>query len=131
MNDKEIQQEFINFLAKKSGAKTEAELNKYLKSLSKEEQSKLKDEFTQYMQQKAKAMKKAEKGAKLNYIRQLAHKCAEGEELVYFKRGGRVDCGCIGKKLEDGGKTSSNNTWKDKFRSRVKKNCSGTKFKIK
>jgi CRISPR/Cas system-associated protein Csm6 len=50
MDDKEIQQEFINFLAKKSGAKTEAELNKYLKSLSKEEQSKLKDEFTQYMQ---------------------------------------------------------------------------------
>lgn len=102
MDDKEIQQEFINFLAKKSGAKTEAELNKYLKSLSKEEQSKLKDEFTQYMQQKkAKAMKKAEKGAKLNYIRQLAHKCAEDEELVYFKRGGRVGCGC--KKKEDGG----------------------------
>lgn len=102
MDDKELQQEFINFVAAKSGAKTEAELNKYLKSLSKEQQTQLRNEFAKYMQEKkSKAAKKAEKGAKLNYIKRLNHKCADDEELYYFKKGGKVGCGC--KKKEDGG----------------------------
>lgn len=37
---------------------------------------------------------KAERGAKLNYIKQLKGSCPEGEELVYFKKGGMINCGC-------------------------------------
>lgn len=45
--------------------------------------------------------KKAEKGAKLNYIKQLKGSCPDGEELVYFKKGGMINCGC--QKKEKGG----------------------------
>ena len=44
---------------------------------------------------------KAEKGAKLNYIKSLKGQCPDGEELVYFKKGGMIDCGC--QKKEKGG----------------------------
>lgn len=44
---------------------------------------------------------KAEKGAKLNYIKSLKGQCPDGEELVYFKKGGLIDCGC--QKKEKGG----------------------------
>ena len=44
---------------------------------------------------------KAFHGAKLQYIRSLKNQCPEGEELYYYKKGGRVGCGC--KKKEDGG----------------------------
>ena len=40
-------------------------------------------------------------GAKLNYIKSLKHQCAEDEELYYYKKGGKVGCGC--KKKENGG----------------------------
>ena len=74
--------------------------------------------------------KKAAHGAKLEYIKTISHKCNDDEELVYFKKGGRVNCGCK-KKMEDGGKTetsSDDNNWKNKFKNRVKKNCGGNKF---
>ena len=44
---------------------------------------------------------KAAHGAKLQYIKSLKHICPEGEELVYYKKGGSVTCGC--KKKEQGG----------------------------
>ena len=37
-------------------------------------------------------------GAKLQYIKNLKHQCAEDEELIYYKKGGSVDCGCKKKK---------------------------------
>lgn len=48
---------------------------------------------------------KAALGAKLNYIQRLKGNCPEGEELVYFKSGGKVDCGCV--KKQNGGTTPS------------------------
>ena len=47
---------------------------------------------------------KAAHGAKLNYVKSLKHICPEGEELVYFKKGGLMQCGCKGKKMEEGAK---------------------------
>lgn len=101
MNEKQIKEAFIQFLAQKSGAKTQQELEKYIQSLGEEGLKQVQQEFIQLMQQQT---QKAAKGAKLNYIRQLAHKCPEGEELYYFKRGGSVGCGC--KKKEDGGEVT-------------------------
>ena len=57
--------------------------------------------FQQALQQKTQA---AKHGAKLNYLKSLKHQCAEDEEVVYYKEGGSVGCGCK-KKMEDGGQT--------------------------
>ena len=69
-----------------------------------------------YLQTKLQSLtQKAARGAKLNYIKQLSHKCADDEELFYFKRGGTVDCGCRKKKMEDGG-TIKDMPWKAEFK---------------
>ena len=47
------------------------------------------------------ATRKAAHGAKLNYFRKLKNQCPEGEELYYYKKGGKAGCGC--RKKEDGG----------------------------
>ena len=65
-----------------------------------------------------KKTKKALHGAKLQYVKNLKHICNEDEELVYFKKGGKVGCGCA--KKADGGKAPSDSTknqpsWKQKF----------------
>ena len=56
---------------------------------------------TQDMNQAAKAFQQgiqsARRGAKLNYLKSLKHQCADDEELVYYKKGGSVDCGCAKK----------------------------------
>ena len=59
----------------------------------------------------------ARHGAKLNYIKSLKHQCAEDEELVYYKRGGSVDCGCK-KKMETGGKTPKKRSPVENFKNR-------------
>ena len=48
--------------------------------------------------------KKALHGTKLNYFKSLKNQCAEDEEVVYYKQGGSVGCGC--KKKEDGGQVN-------------------------
>ena len=73
-------------------------------------------QFVQEMQQgQAQA---ARHGAKLNYVKSLKHQCAEDEELYYFKKGGKVGCGC--KKKEDGGEIKAEDGWKAKFKNRKK-----------
>lgn len=54
-------------------------------------------------QQQGAPQQMARHGAKLNYIKSLKHQCDSNEELVYFKKGGRVGCGCV-KKEQKGGK---------------------------
>ena len=79
--------------------------------------------FTQALQSQAKA---AKHGAKLNYLKALKNKCSEDEELVYFKKGGKVDCGC--KKKEDGGemKEEKKKSAVDRFKS-IRKAQDGVK----
>ena len=69
--------------------------------------------FQQAYQNKTKA---AKRGAKLEYIRSLKHQCPEGEELVYYKQGGSVGCGCV-KKGQSGTEMPKNNPVK-KFKER-------------
>lgn len=106
MNDEQLQQAFIQFLAQKSGAKNEKELEAYVKQLGEDGLKQAYAEFTQVMQKQA---QKAKQGAKLNYIKQLKHQCPEGYEPYYYKKGGIVNCGC-GKKMkkaEEGTKMSA------------------------
>ena len=55
-------------------------------------------------------------GAKLQYIKNLKHQCADDEELVYYKKGGSVDCGC--QKKEKGGEvvTAKSGSAVEKFK---------------
>lgn len=71
----------------------------------------------------------ARHGAKLDYIKSLKHQCPDGEELYYFKKGGKVGCGC--KKKEDGGKVEEkkeNAITKFKNRNKVEKKSCGSKM---
>lgn len=118
MKDKELQKQFINFLQQKSGAKTQKELENYIKDLK--QQGKLEDvykEFTNKMtEEQNKQTRKALHGAKLNYIKGLKHICNDDEELVYYKKGGSIDCGCVKKKQKGGEvKNDSTKNWKQKF----------------
>ena len=45
----------------------------------------------QFMQEiQAQQAQMARQGAKLNYIKKISHKCADDEELVYYKVGGKM-----------------------------------------
>ena len=54
--------------------------------------------------QKMQGSRKARLGAKLNYFKQVSE-CPEGQEVVYFKKGGELCKVCAGKKMQDGGKS--------------------------
>ena len=78
------------------------------------QQGKIKPEIGQAILQAMQGQKVAARhGIKLNYVKSLKNKCAEDEEVVYYKKGGSVKCGC--KKKEEGGE--------------VKKDCGGSKMK--
>ena len=114
MNEKELQQAFLQFLAQKSGAKNQKELEQYVQSLGEEGLKQAYEEFTQYMQ---KQTKKAAHGTKLNYFRELKNQCPEGYEVVYYSKGGKnLGCGC--KKKKGGEIQESNLSWKESFKNR-------------
>lgn len=54
--------------------------------------------------QKMQGSRKARLGAKLNYFKQISE-CPEGQEVVYFKKGGEICRVCASKKMQDGGKS--------------------------
>lgn len=69
--------------------------------------------FKQIVQQKTQA---AKHGTKLQYLKSLKHQCSEDEEVVYYKQGGSVNCGCV-KKGQSGTEMPKNNPVK-KFKER-------------
>lgn len=54
--------------------------------------------------QQMQGSRKARLGAKLNYFKQVSE-CPEGQEIVYFKKGGEICKVCAGKKMQNGGKS--------------------------
>lgn len=64
--------------------------------------------------QKMKGSRKARLGAKLNYIKQSIGECPEGQEVVYFKKGGEICKVCQGKKMQNGGKSNPIEEFKKK-----------------
>ena len=61
-----------------------------------------------------KGSRKARLGAKLDYIKQSIGECPEGQEVVYFKKGGEICKMCAGKKMQDGGKSDPIKNFKKK-----------------
>lgn len=88
MNEQEqIQQAFFQWLAEKSGAKSEKEFKSVLQSLKEDDLKKL---YTQFIQEQQSAVQTARQGARLNYVNQLNGKCPRGTHLSYYKAGGIV-----------------------------------------
>lgn len=112
--DKEIQA-FSNFIAQEAKAKGK-DPKAYAKELGEEG---LKEAYKRFQASQKKQAQKALHGAKLNYFKSLKNQCAEDEEVVYYKKGGSVGCGC--KKKDTGGPiTKDNPSWKTKFENRKK-----------
>lgn len=66
--------------------------------------------------QQMKGSRKARLGAKLDYIKQSIGECPEGQEVVYFKKGGEICKICAGKKMQDGGKSDPIKNFKKKMK---------------
>ena len=97
MNEQELQQAFIQFLAQKTGAKTQQELEKVIQQMGEQGLKQAYAEFMQMMQQQQ--VQAAKFGAKLNYIRSLRGQCPDGYELQYYKSGGQLCKKCIRKQM--------------------------------
>lgn len=80
----------------------------------------------QAVAQQMKGSRKARLGAKLDYIKQSIGECPEGQEVVYFKKGGEICKICAGKKMQDGGKSDPIKEFKKK---KVNKHQQGGTFK--
>ena len=92
MNEKKIQQAFIQFLAQKYQLKSQQELETKIKELGNDG---LKAEYAEF--QKVIAQQQSRKmmfGAKLNYIKGLKGQCPQGYEMKYYKECGRVCAKC-------------------------------------
>lgn len=92
MNEQQLQQAFIQYLAQKTGAKSQQELETVIQQMGEEGLQQAYAEFMQFMQQQQ--IRAAKFGAKLNYIKQLRGQCPDGYEVVYFKDGGEIKKGC-------------------------------------
>lgn len=99
-NEQELQKAFMAFLIEDASTQgitiqSEEDLVKYAESLGEDG---IKAKYQEFMQ-KMQGGVKAKLGAKLNYIRKIKGLCADDEELVYLKQGGRV-CPVCQKKME-------------------------------
>lgn len=97
MNEQELQQAFIQFLAQKTGAKTQQELEAAIQQLGEEGLKQAYAEFMQLIQQQQ--VQAAKFGAKINYIKKLRGQCPDGYELQYYKSGGQLCKKCMKKQV--------------------------------
>ena len=98
MNEQQLQQAFIQFLAQKTGARNQQELEAAIQQLGEQGLQQAYQEFMQMMQQQQ--VQAAKAGAKLNYIKSLRGQCPEGYEMKYFKSGGQLCKKCMKKQQE-------------------------------
>lgn len=119
MDTKGLQKEFISWCkSKNKSPKSEDETKQLFVAFMKEKHPEEYKKAVENQQKQQQAQtQKALHGAKLNYFKSLKNQCAEDEEIVYYKKGGSVDCGC--KKKESGGQVNkAEDGWKTKFKNR-------------
>lgn len=128
MNEQELQQAFIQFLAQKTGAKSQQELEAVIQHLGEEGLRQAYAEFMQIMQQQQ--VQAAKFGAKLNYIKHLRGNCPEGYETQYFKSGGQLCKKCVAKQKEmkEGGELPNDPIDAFKCGRKMKKKANGRSF---
>lgn len=128
--DEKKAERFVSFLKNKYGEEGAKKKIQKIQKTGKVDDEDLKEFQASEQKQQQTQAKKALHGAKLNYFKSLKHQCAEDEEVVYYKKGGSVGCGC--KKKEDGGKIKNDSTKKepgiiDKFKNFIKGNSDSNK----
>lgn len=101
-NQKELEQAFMAYLVQDAAAQgvqiqSEQDLQSYAQQLGEEG---IKAKYQEFMQRMQGGTTMAKLGAKLQYYKKLKGSCPEGEEMVYFKEGGRI-CKSCQKKKED------------------------------
>ena len=85
----EDQQGLVQMLAQVSGAKTQDELQSWIKEQLQKDPEFMKKAYQAYKEQQSKTLS-AKFGAKLNYVNKLNGKCPDGYEM--FKQGGCIKC---------------------------------------
>lgn len=125
--DKAKAQRFTQFLIKKYGEDGAKKKIQKIQKTGKVDEEDIKDFAASEQKQQQQQTQKAAHGAKLNYFKSLKNQCAEDEEVVYFKKGGSVTCGC--KKKEQGGEvpTAKQGSAIEKFK-KARKAATGTEF---
>lgn len=131
-NQEELQKAFLAFLIQDAAAQgvqlqSEQDLQAYAEQLGEEGIKAKYQEFMQKMQGGA----MARLGAKLEYYRKLKGVCPEGQELVFFKQGGRICKACQKKAdmVEKGKKMNPVEEFKSKRKSKIKSDKCGSKMK--
>lgn len=114
-NQQELQKAFVAYLiqdAQSQGVQIQSEqdLQAYAEQLGEDG---IKAKYQEFMQ-KMQGGVMARLGAKLKYYKKLKGVCPEGEELVYFKQGGRICKAC--QKAQKGTKVTKKANEVDKFK---------------
>lgn len=114
-NQQELQKAFVAYLiqdAQSQGVQIQSEqdLQTYAEQLGEDG---IKAKYQEFMQ-KMQGGVMARLGAKLEYYKKLKGVCPEGEELVYFKQGGRICKAC--QKAQKGTKVTKKANEVDKFK---------------
>ena len=114
-NQQELQKAFVAYLiqdAQSQGVQIQSEqdLQAYAEQLGEDG---IKAKYQEFMQ-KMQGGVMARLGAKLEYYKKLKGVCLEGEELVYFKQGGRICKAC--QKAQKGTKVTKKANEVDKFK---------------
>lgn len=128
-NQQELQKAFVAYLiqdAQSQGVQIQSEqdLQAYAEQLGEDG---IKAKYQEFMQ-KMQGGVMARLGAKLEYYKKLKGVCPEGEELVYFKQGGRICKAC--QKAQKGTKVTKKANEVDKFkagRAQYKKDMKSTR----
>ena len=114
-NQEELQKAFMAYLIQDAAAQgiqlqSEQDLEQYAQQLGEDG---IKAKYQEFMQ-KMQGGVMARLGAKLEYYKKLKGVCPEGEELVYFKQGGRICKAC--QKAQKGTKVTKKANEVDKFK---------------
>lgn len=105
--DEKKAKRFVSFLKNKYGEDGAKKKIQKIQKTGKVDDEDLKEFQASEQKQQQAQIKKDAHGAKLNYFRSLKNQCPEGEELYYFKKGGKASVGCGCKKKEDGGQVTT------------------------
>lgn len=99
-----------------------------------QESKQIMEAYKKYKSQQGTQMAKL--GAKLAYYKKLKGSCPEGQEMVFFKSGGKMDCKCQDK-MQKGGDIKKKSNAVDDFKNKRKdskslpKKACGSKLKKK
>lgn len=103
MNEEQIAQ-LVQLLVQAGAAQDENQAMQIIQMASQGDQQA--QQVVQQVVQQAQQTPSAKLGAKLKYLSKLKGICPEGQEMVYFKAGGRICKACMGKKMQKGGVTT-------------------------